>query len=117
MGKRELAQVLKSIKRIRNPGDPPVQSATDFDIYECDLCKGDTKKQQITQCSFCGRWICKENCWHDQHLACTACASIISLAQHPDENKEDNPKIDGSTSPNNPINKVKQLLSRKKNKK
>jgi len=64
MGRRELDQVIKVIKRVREPGELPSQSATSLDFLECDLCKGDVEKSKLTQCFYCGRWICKENCWN-----------------------------------------------------
>ena len=80
MGRRELNQIIKVIKKVREPGEPPSQSSTSFDLFECDLCKGDAEKTKLTQCPYCGRWICKKNCWDKENLACTSCASIIKLA-------------------------------------
>ena len=85
MGRRELEQVIKVIKRVREPGEPPSQSATSFDLLECDLCKGDVEKSKLTQCSYCGRWICNENCWNKKNLACTSCSSVIELSQRKGE--------------------------------
>ena len=85
MGKRDLEQIIKVIKRVKEQGEPPSQSSTSFDLFECDLCKGDVEKSKLTQCPYCGRWICKENCWNRKNLACNSCSSIIKLA----ERKED----------------------------
>ena len=115
MGKKELNQVMKAITRIRDPGERPAQSSTDIDVFECDLCKGDTQKQKITQCPYCGRWICKENCWHENHLACNACASIISLAQHYDENTNDTSKQTKQKSRlSEPLKSIRNMISKKK---
>lgn len=81
MGRRELDQVIKVIERVRSPGEPPAQSSTSFDLLECDLCKGDVEKSKLTQCPYCGRWICKGNCWNKKNLACISCSSVIELAQ------------------------------------
>ena len=85
MGKRELDHVIKVIKRVKEQGEPPSQSVTSFDLLECDLCKGDVEKSKLTQCPYCGRWICKDNCWNKKNLACISCSSIIELAQRKGE--------------------------------
>lgn len=87
MGRGELHQVRKAIKRIRAPGDQPSVSATTLEWFECDLCKGDIPKNSLTQCQYCGRWICKGSCWNQKFLTCTACASVIKIAQHPEHPK------------------------------
>jgi hypothetical protein len=81
MGKRDLEQIIKVIKKVKEPGEPPSQSSTAFDIFECDLCKGDVEKSKLTQCPYCGRWICKDNCWNKKILACNSCSSIIKLSE------------------------------------
>ncbi|MEA3457402.1 MAG: hypothetical protein U9R21_01845 [Candidatus Thermoplasmatota archaeon] len=81
MGIKELDQVTKIITKVREPGDQPSQSTTSFDLYECDLCKGDVEKSKLTQCPYCGRWVCKENCWNKKNLACMSCSSVIELSQ------------------------------------
>lgn len=93
MGRKELDQIIKVIKRVREPGEPPSQSTTSFDLFECDLCKGDVEKSKLTQCSYCGRWICKENCWNKKNLACTSCSSIIQLAGRTEDTSYKEPEI------------------------
>ena len=92
MGRGELHQLHRAIKRIRNPGDPPSQSMISLDYYECDLCKGEILRANLIQCHYCGRWICKTSCWNHQHLTCTACASVIKIVQHQEKPRPKQPK-------------------------
>ena len=83
-----LERVMNSVVRIRKPGEGPEQSIHSFDDYECDLCKGIMPRKEITQCSFCGRWICKNSCWNKETMSCISCAGIIMLSKSP-ENTDD----------------------------
>jgi hypothetical protein len=80
MGKRDLEQIIKVIKKVREPGEAPAQSSSSLELFECDLCKGDIEKSKMTQCAYCGRWVCKDNCWNEKNLACNSCSSVIQLA-------------------------------------
>ena len=73
--------VQEKIKRVRDPTEKPKQDMTDPDIsvFECDLCFDKARKGQITQCPFCGRWICQERCYTDEEGACRSCTSVIRL--------------------------------------
>ena len=113
MGKSELDQVIKVIKKVKEPGEPPSQSTTSFDLFECDLCKGDVEKSKLTQCPYCGRWICKENCWNKKNLACSSCSSIIELAQRrerPPKTLEKEKSVKGDIRKKNVIEKIRQKI-------
>jgi len=120
MGKRDLEQIIKVIKRVKEQGDPPSQSSTSFDLFECDLCKGDVEKSKLTQCPYCGRWICKENCWNRKNLACNSCSSIIKLAERKEdisysEASKENMKKDKEINSNKGmLNKIKKKIRPKK---
>ena len=73
--------VLASIPRVRQAGDQPQESLSSFDVFECDLCKGYMGRKGLIQCPYCGRWICRQDCWEREDLACTSCASIIRLGR------------------------------------
>jgi len=75
------SKVMKSITKVRDQGDPPRSDVLSLDAYICDLCKGTVSKENITQCPFCGRWVCKKNCWHTEHLACNPCVGVIKLCK------------------------------------
>ena len=111
MGKRDLEQVIKVIKRVKEQGEPPSQSTTSFELFECDLCKGDVEKSKLSQCPYCGRWICKENCWNKKNLACNSCSSIIKLA----ERKEDSSYLE-SNKENKDKNNNKGIFKKMKEK-
>lgn len=76
-----LERVMSKIKRVRQPGDPPKETLVSFDEFECDLCKGVIQRRELTQCHYCGRWVCREQCWDRDSLSCTSCASVIKLAK------------------------------------
>ena len=76
-----LDRVFSKIQRVRQPGDPPRETLDSFDEFECDLCKGILVRRELTQCHYCGRWVCREQCWDRETLACTSCASVIKLAK------------------------------------
>ena len=114
MGRRELDQVIKVIKRVREPGEQPSQSTTSFDFLECDLCKGDVEKSKLTQCPYCGRWICKENCWDKKNLACSSCSSVIELAQRKGEasaSLEPKNKIKSNDNKKGVVKKLRQKIN------
>ncbi len=119
MGKRDLEQIIKVIKRVKEQGEPPAQSSISFDYFECDLCKGDVEKSKLTQCPYCGRWICKENCWNIKSLACTSCSSIIKLSERKEDNSysesfKENKIIDEQKNSSKGIfNKIKKKLKTK----
>jgi len=110
MGRNELNQIMKVIKKVREPGEPPSQSTKSLDLFECDLCKGDVEKSKLTQCSYCGRWICRENCWNNKNLACTSCSSIIQLAGRKEDNsyKKSEPEIKQKTKQQGFFNKLRK---------
>ncbi len=72
---------MNSVVRIRKPGEGPEQSIHSFDEFECDLCKEIEPRKGITQCGFCGRWICKDSCWNEENMSCISCAGIIILSK------------------------------------
>ena len=78
-----LERVMNSVVRIRKPGEGPEQSIHSFDEFECDLCKEIVPRKGITQCGFCGRWICKDSCWNEENMSCISCAGIIILSKSP----------------------------------
>ena len=108
----ELNQIIKVIKRIREPEEYPSQSLTSFDFFECDLCKGDVEKTKLTQCPYCGRWICKENCWNEKNLACISCSSIIRLAGRKEDlsYKENENKIEKKDDNKGVFKKIRQKI-------
>jgi hypothetical protein len=115
MGKRQLDHVFKIIKKVREPGEPPSQSSKSFDLFECDLCKGDIEKSKLTQCPYCGRWICKENCWNTKNLACTSCTSVIKLADKQEdksysESQEQTKKQEKTEDTENFIKRIKKKI-------
>ena len=74
-------KVLKHITKVREQGDPPRSDVFELDTYICDLCKGSIVKENLTQCPFCGRWVCKKNCWVSEQMACTTCVGVIKLCR------------------------------------
>ena len=120
MGKRDLEQIIKVIKRVKEQGEPPSQSSTSFDLFECDLCKGDVEKSKLTQCPYCGRWICKENCWNKKNLACNSCSSIIKVVERKEDSsysqsfKENKIKERKKISNKGIFNKIKNKIRTKK---
>lgn len=78
-------KVVKKITIIREQGAPPKTDTFSFNKYLCDLCKGIKERSEIIQCPFCGRWICRENCWEKEHLGCLNCAGIIKMVKDSEE--------------------------------
>lgn len=74
-----LERVMGSIERVRKPGEAPVESLHSFDEFECDLCKAFAPRAGISQCPYCGRWVCRKTCWEPKRRSCLACASVIEL--------------------------------------
>lgn len=74
-----LERVMDSIERVRKPGEAPEESLHSFDEFECDLCKGFAPRAGISQCPYCGRWVCRKTCWEPKRRSCLACASVIEL--------------------------------------
>ena len=107
-----LEKVMNSVVRTRKAGEGPEQSLHSFDEFECDLCKGIVPRKGITQCGFCGRWICKESCWNEENMACISCAGIIILSKNSEDSYEVEPKADEQQK-----NGVKEKLKRKVTKK
>jgi len=75
------AEVMSRITKIREQGEPPKSDLFSFDSFVCDLCKGVIVRSEILQCPFCGRWVCREKCWHQTVMACTSCSSVIKLCK------------------------------------
>ena len=71
-------RVINSIERVRKPGESPQESLHSFDEFEC---KGFIVRRELTQCHYCGRWVCKSDCWNEEILSCTSCASVIKLGK------------------------------------
>lgn len=74
-------KVVNSIVQVREPGEQPRESLFGFDEFECDLCKGIVPRKKLTQCAFCGRWICKDRCWNSESMSCVSCAGVIKLSK------------------------------------
>lgn len=74
-------RVMKHITKVREQGEPPRSDVFELDTYICDLCKGSVVKENLTQCPFCGRWICRKNCWDSDQMACTTCVGVIKLCR------------------------------------
>ncbi len=72
-------RVMKDIQRVRKAGEEPKGDLYSLDHMKCDLCQGKVEQRGIIQCPFCGRWICRENCWMDEEGACKSCMGIIKL--------------------------------------
>ncbi|MFW6041216.1 MAG: hypothetical protein ACOC85_05215 [Thermoplasmatota archaeon] len=81
-------RVMKSIKKVREPGEKPEDDLLSMDKYVCDLCQGVREREEITQCGFCGRWVCKDSCWNTELKACESCSGVIMLAKESSELEE-----------------------------
>lgn len=79
---------MKSIKKVREPGEKPEDDLLSMDKYVCDLCQGVREREEITQCGFCGRWVCKDSCWNTELKACESCSGVIMLAKESSELEE-----------------------------
>lgn len=86
------SKVMKRISKVRDQGDPPRSDVFELDTYICDLCKGSISKENITQCPFCGRWVCKKNCWESENMACNTCVGVIKLCRESAEMENKNKK-------------------------
>jgi len=73
------SKVRGSIKQVRKQGDPPEEDLENMDGYVCDLCLVSIKRAELSQCPFCGRWICRDNCYSEDELCCRSCAGVIRL--------------------------------------
>lgn len=73
--------VISEITKIREQGDPPMSDVLSLDNFVCDLCKGVIPRTKITQCPFCGRWICRAQCWENKERSCLACSGVIKLCK------------------------------------
>jgi len=74
-------RVMKTVTKIREQGEKPEEDIYSMDKFVCDLCQGDYRKKEITQCGFCGRWVCKETCWDNNLRSCESCSGLIKLAK------------------------------------
>ena len=83
-------RVMKEIKKVRDPGEKPEDDLFTMDKYICDLCQGVRGREEITQCGFCGRWVCKgdDSCWNEEFNACESCTGIIKLARSSDVDED-----------------------------
>ncbi len=85
-------RVIDVIEKVREPGEKPEEDLYALDEFVCDLCQGVKKREEITQCGFCGRWVCKEkddekakkDCWDEELKACESCSGLILLAEKGD---------------------------------
>jgi len=84
-------RVTKVIKKIREPGEKPESDLYSMDKFVCDLCQGVREREGITQCGFCGRWVCKgdNSCWNEELKCCESCSGLIILAKRGDLVEED----------------------------
>jgi len=74
--------VRKNIEKIREQGEPPRTDPIAFDSmdkYVCDLCRASITRSGLIQCSFCGRWVCRENCFDPDDVSCINCHGVIKL--------------------------------------
>lgn len=74
-----LDEVANLIPKVREGGEPPKTDVLSLDSFVCDLCKGIIERAGLVQCGFCGRWICRSNCWSTVYLACLACSGLIKI--------------------------------------
>jgi hypothetical protein len=73
------SKVKDTIKSVRKQGDPPEEDLELMEGFICDLCLVSVKRKEISQCPFCGRWVCKEGCYSDDEMCCNSCAGVIKL--------------------------------------
>ncbi|MFP3871883.1 MAG: hypothetical protein ACOC55_01195 [Candidatus Natronoplasma sp.] len=82
-------KVINVIDRMRKPGEKPKEDLYSMDKFVCDLCQGVKGREEITQCGFCGRWVCKDDeeddCWNEEMKACESCSGVILLAKKGDQ--------------------------------
>ena len=74
-------KVTQHITKVREQGEAPKSDLFSMDAYTCDLCKGTISKEDLIQCAFCGRWVCRKNCWDTNFNACTTCVGVIKLCK------------------------------------
>ncbi len=72
-------KVKKNIIQVRKQGDPPEEDLESMEGFICDLCLATAHRKGITQCPFCGRWVCRDVCYNEDELCCTSCAGVIKL--------------------------------------
>ena len=72
-------KVKGTIQPIRRQGDPPEEDIEAMDGYICDLCLARIKRSELIQCPFCGRWVCRSQCYAREDLCCVSCAGVIRL--------------------------------------
>ncbi|MFW5946253.1 MAG: hypothetical protein ACOCTN_05215 [Candidatus Natronoplasma sp.] len=91
-------RVTEVIKKIREPGEKPENDLYSMDKFVCDLCQGVREREKITQCGFCGRWVCKgdNSCWDEELKCCESCSGLIILAKRGElmEEDEDENEVD-----------------------
>lgn len=77
----DLSSVIREIQRVRKSGERPLQTIGEKDLfaYECELCLLKIREGELTQCPFCGRWVCKKDCYSKEEGSCISCASAIRL--------------------------------------
>jgi hypothetical protein len=116
-------KVIQQINSVREQGDPPRSDVMAMDSFICDLCKDSISKQNLTQCAFCGRWICRKNCWDNDNMACISCSGIIKLSkdsleisakQSENEKKRKKPKKEDVTNQKNSSSKFNVVKKIKK---
>jgi len=74
--------VRTNIEKIREQGEPPRTDLTTFDSmdkYVCDLCRASVIRSGLIQCSFCGRWVCRDDCFDREDVSCLNCHGVIRL--------------------------------------
>ncbi len=89
-------RVTEVIEKIREPGEKPESDLYSMDKFVCDLCQGVKEREGITQCGFCGRWVCKgeNSCWDEELKCCESCSGLINLAKRGDLIEEDENEAD-----------------------
>ncbi len=77
----DLSRVITEIKRVRRSGERPRETIGDTDlfVFECELCLRKIKEGELTQCAYCGRWVCLKQCYSTVDAACISCESMIRL--------------------------------------
>ncbi|MDP7264505.1 MAG: hypothetical protein QGH39_02990 [Candidatus Thermoplasmatota archaeon] len=74
--------VRKNIEKIREQGETPRTDLSAFDSmdkYVCDLCRASVDRSGLIQCSFCGRWVCRNDCFDRDDVSCLNCHGVIRL--------------------------------------
>ncbi|MEW6069975.1 MAG: hypothetical protein AB1485_05100 [Candidatus Thermoplasmatota archaeon] len=73
--------IMGKITKIREQGEAPKSDILSLDSFICDLCKGVISRAKIIQCPFCGRWVCRMQCWESKEKSCLACSGVIKLCK------------------------------------